>query len=278
MAYSNFKPTIWSKKIQLELDKFMVFKDICNTKFQGEVGRGKTVKIIGVARPTVKTYTPGTAIATAETPTDNSLTLAVDQYKYTNFMVDDVDQAQADVEIMTSLVKGSASALAENADSYVASLLADTDGRIAAEGGVKASAKIDTPAKAKAAIDAAFETLWTHSVKTGKDTTIVVTPWFYTLFKNSLTELLTNNVEMVEKGILGMYNGSKVVMSNNVYNDGTDDFIGVVQKDAIAFASGIEETEAYRPESLFSDAMKVLHTFGAKVVRPEQIVVMKVHA
>lgn len=278
MAYANFKPTIWSKQIQMELEKFMVFRDICNTKFQGEVGKGKTVKIVGVSRPTVKTYTPGTSIANAETPSDNTLSLVVDQYKYTNFMVDDVDDAQAHVDIMKYLMRGSSQAFAEEADSYIAGLLADTDGRIATEGGVKASAKIDTPAKAKAAIDAAFETLWTHSVKTGKDTTIVVSPWFYTLFKNSLTELLTNNVEMVEKGILGMYNGAKVVMSNNLYNDNTDDYIGVIQKDAISFASGIEEVEAYRPQDLFSDAVKALHTYGAKVVRPEQIVVLKVHA
>ncbi len=277
MAYANFKPIIWSKKIQHDLDKFMVFKEMCNTKFQGEVGRGKTVRIVGIQKPAVGTYTPGSPIGTPGTPADNYLDLVVDQYKFTNFMVDDVDDAQAHVDIMEHLMRGSSSALAEEADTYIASTVA-TDASIAAESMVSASTAITNAGDAKAAIDAAFVALWEKGVKTGKDTTIVVSPWFYSTFKNDLTEILTNNVEMVNRGIFGMYNGVPVKMSNNVYNDGTDDYLFVAQKDAVAFASGIEEVEPYRPEGLFSDAVKVLHTYGVKVVRPEQIYVLKVHS
>ena len=48
-------------------------------------------------------------------------------------------------------------------------------------------------------------------------------------------------------------------------------------KKAVAFASGIDETEAYRPEQLFSDAIKGLNTFGAKVVRPKEFYSILVH-
>ena len=51
MAYENFKATIWSKYIQHELAKTTVLQEDCNTRFQGEVGLGKTVKIVG-GRPT----------------------------------------------------------------------------------------------------------------------------------------------------------------------------------------------------------------------------------
>ena len=270
MSYQNFKPLVWSKQIQLELDKLMVFKDICNTKFQGEVGRGKDVKIIGVARPTVGDYVPGTDINDAETPQDSSVYLKVDQYKYTHFMVDDIDDAQANTDIMKYLMQGSASALAETADSFLAEKLKDA-------GVVGSSTQITTAANAKKAIDDAFEGLWTNGVKIGTETYIVVTPWFYNLFKDKLTELYTNNVELIKKGILGMYNGAKVVMSNNVFNDGTDDYLGVITKDAIAFADGINETEAYRPDKQFSDAVKVLYTYGAKVVRPKEMALIKAH-
>ena len=270
MAYSNFKATIWSKQIQLDLAKTMVFRDICNTKFQGEAGRGKTVKIVGVSKPTVKNYVPGTSIGTPETPADTSMELAIDQYKYSNFLVDDVDDAQSNTDIMKALMKGSADEHAEVADAYIGSLLKNAKH-------VKNSAAIATPEDAKKAIDDAFVNLWEEGVKTGRDTYIVVSPWFYKLFKNSLTEVLTDNVDMVERGIFGMYNGAYVKMSNNIFNDGTDDHIAVMTKDAIAYADGIEEVEAYRPQDSFSDAVKVLHTFGAKVVRPEQIVCLKVH-
>lgn len=272
MAYTNFKPVIWSKQIQMDLAKLMVFREICNTKFQGDAGRGKTVKIVGISKPTVKDYVPGTSIASAETPADTSMEMPINQYKYTNFLVDDVDAAQAHVDIMKSLMKGSAEQHAEAADTYIAGLLKDAS--IADKGNVLAKT-IATPEEAKAAVDEAFVKLWDAGVKTGKDTFIVVSPWFYSLFKSSLTEILTNNVDMVERGIFGMYNGAYVKMSNNVAKDGGADCIGVMTKDAIAYADGIEEVEAYRPQDSFSDAVKVLHTFGAKVVRPEQIVTIK---
>ena len=267
MAYTNFKATIWSKHIHMGLEKMMVFREICNTKFRGEAGRGKTVKILGISKPTVKDYRPGTAIAGAETPADTSMELAIDQLKYTNFLVDDVDDAQSHVDIMKSLMNGSAQQHAEVADAYIASLVT----------GAKTTVEktISTPDQAKEAIDQAFIALWEEGVKTGKDTFIVVCPWFYSLFKNSLTEILTNNVDMVERGIFGMYNGAFVKMSNNIYKDGDADCIAVMTKDAIAYADGIEEVEAYRPQDSFSDAVKVLHTFGAKVVSPEQLVCIK---
>ncbi len=48
-------------------------------------------------------------------------------------------------------------------------------------------------------------------------------------------------------------------------------------KKAIAAASGIEQTEAFRPETLFSDAIKGLHCYGAKVIRPKELYVILAH-
>ena len=41
MAYENFKPTVWAKKIQRELEKLCVMQEDCNTQWQGNVGIGK---------------------------------------------------------------------------------------------------------------------------------------------------------------------------------------------------------------------------------------------
>ena len=42
-----------------------------------------------------------------------------------------------------------------------------------------------------------------------------------------------------------------------------------------AFAEQIEKVEHYRPEDAFTGAVKGLYVFGAKVVRPEEIYVIK---
>ena len=47
MAYANFKPLVWSKKIQHDLPKFTVFENDCDYQFSGEAGKGKTVKNSG---------------------------------------------------------------------------------------------------------------------------------------------------------------------------------------------------------------------------------------
>ena len=143
MAYANFKPTIWSKQIQFDLAKFMVFKDLCNTKFEGEAGEGKRVKIIGSARPKVSKYTPGSDITAREVVPDSAIYLDIDQYDSVNYGVDDVDAAQANVDIMKSLMGEQSVSYAEEADTYIAGLIA---------GGCQPSNK-GTAAHAKTAID-----------------------------------------------------------------------------------------------------------------------------
>ena len=69
MAYNNFKPTVWSKHIQRELEKATVLQEDCNTEFEGEAKKGERVKILGVARPTIGTYTGQDIGAPEDVPT-----------------------------------------------------------------------------------------------------------------------------------------------------------------------------------------------------------------
>lgn len=100
---------------------------------------------------------------------------------------------------------------------------------------------------------------------------------YYSLFKDKLTELYTNNEELIKKGIVGMYNNAMVKLSNNLPKEGSDACMVIRTKDAVAFAHGIEKVEPYRPEKQFGDAVKVLDTYGAKVVRPKEIYVIRAH-
>lgn len=42
-------------------------------------------------------------------------------------------------------------------------------------------------------------------------------------------------------------------------------------KSAVAYASQLTETVAYRPERRFGDAIKSLQVWGAKIIRPKEI-------
>ena len=269
MAYSNFKPLVWSKHIQRELEKATVLQEDCNTEFEGEARQGSRVKILGVARPTIGDYT-GQNIGAPEDVPDTAVYLDIDRAKFFNFGVDDVDKAQSVEGLMQALMAESSQALAIERDRYIASLAVEA-------GGFSNSTSVTTADAAKTAVDKAFVWLWEHDVKIGDDVVITVTPWFYNLFKDKLTTVATDNMEILRKGLVGTYNGARVKISNLLYNDGTDDYLMIRTKKAIAFAGQINETEAYRPEGLFKDAVKGLDTYGAKVVRPKELYVVKAH-
>ena len=271
MAYSNFTPTVWSKHIQLELPKFTVFKQDCDYKFEGEAKQGKRVKILGVSRPTIKKYVPETDIDAPETPPDTSVFLDIDQYDYFNYGIDDIDKAQATPGLMPALSEETTRGLAEAEDTFLAKVLA------LGAGFTSNSTSITTADAAKKAIDKLFVKLWDNGVSTKDKVTIYLTPWFYDLFSDRLVELKTDNDGLIAKGVLGLYKSARVKMSNNIYNDGTDDYIIVKTSKAAAYCNGIDKLEAYRPEKRFSDAIKGLNTYGGKVVRPKELAVLKCH-
>lgn len=269
MSYNNFKATVWSKFIQLELERKCILADWCNKKFEGQAKHNEMVKILGVGTPTIGNYT-GASIGTPETIDDSSVFMKIDQAKYFNFMVDDIDKAQAQPGLMEAILTNTTRAMANVRDKHVAAQAVDA-------GTLSATTEIKTAAAAKTAIDTAILTLRENDVEIGMEVVIEIPYWVYLLFKDKLVELKTNNDDLIKKGIVGMYDNCLVRTTNNLYNDGTDYYAMVRTKDAIAFAGGIDKTEAYRPETLFSDAMKGLNTFGAKVVRPKELYVIKAH-
>jgi len=82
--------------------------------------------------------------------------------------------------------------------------------------------------------------------------------------------------DVVTNGMIGTAAGFTVLASNNV---ATSVFSGTTYyniiagtSQAISFAEQLKSVEAFRPEESFADAVKGLHLYGAKVVRPEALV------
>ena len=265
MSYANFKATIWSKHIQTQLENESVFKPDCDFQFEGEAKKGERVKILGVGRPTLKTYTPGKEIDSPETPKDTSTYLDINQYKYFNYGIDDIDKAQSQSGLMEALSSETTRTIAEDMDRFIAK-------EVALGAKNKLDGTITTEAQAKELIDSMFVKLWSMGVSQKDKVTLYLTPWFYNLFKNNIISLKTDNDKSISTGLIGSYNMANIKMTNLIYNDGINDHIVVKTSKGYAFANGINETEAYRPQGSFMDAIKGLNTYGGKAVRPEQIV------
>ena len=270
MAYTNFKQTFWSKHIQHELEKKAILAEFCNREFEGEARQGNQVKIVGVGRPAIGNYA-GTTIGDPENVADTSVFLTIDKAKYFNFGVDDVDKAQTVPGLMEGLMDEAMIAMALEIDSDIAEFGSK------AAGNFSATTQINSAASAKTAIDAGLLKLRENDVQITDDVVIELPPFVYQWMKDKYIELDTANSEMMRKGIMGYYDNARVRISNNLYNDGVDYYAMIRTKKAIAYVNQIDKVEAYRPPTLFNDAVKGLNVYGIKTVRPKELYVIKAH-
>ncbi len=271
MAISNFIATVWSENLYQALDKQYIGVSNCNRAYEGEIReKGNTVKICGLGAVTVSDYSKNTNMSTPEVLSDNYRDLVINQAKYFNFQIDDIDRAQSTPKLMDAAMKNAASALADAADRYIYSLY-EGAGNVLTEENVSAANIIDH------LIDARTQ-LFANNVSDATDIVIEVSPEIAGMILKAKVSLATDNGESLENGCIGSIGGCKIFVSNNIQK--VTGATGVTHKclartkRAIAFAEQLSEIDAYRPELRFADAVKGLHLYGAKVVYPTEMVLL----
>ena len=265
MAVTSFIQTIWSKKIQDDLELKCKLVDNCLRDYEGDCQYARTVKILGVGEPTIGAY-DGTKDISIEDMGDREQLLNIDQANYFAFYVDDVDQAQSVPGLPEKYQEKAVHGLAVARDTFVANLI---------KGATNATtAKALSREAVKDAIDAAIVALRERNFD--EEGVIEITPAVYNYFKNELITLSTDNPEYIKKGIVGVYDGMNVIMSNNMAKDSTHAYCCVRGKKAIAFAGQINKVEALRAEKRFKDIIRGLDTFGSKIIDEARIQAVKV--
>lgn len=268
---SNFQQTIWSKSILRSLEKITSLRNHCNFQYEKESKNAKEVKILSVNRPSIREYIPGTPLQ-RESATDSSQLLKLDQYRYFNFEVEDIVKAQSVAGLMEALTDEAGKGLALEGDKYVAKVVKDG----VDDGSIEASDEITlSTSNAMASVEEGFATLYGNDCKVSDTFYLEVAPKVFTTYRQQLTELSTNNPEILKKGAVGKINNAFVCIENCLPESGTA-YYNILRTDkAVAFAEQIDKVEKYRPEDAFTDAVKGLYVFGAKIVRPNEIYVMK---
>ena len=273
MAITNFIPTVWSETLYTQLDKQYIAVANCNREFEGEIkGKGASVKICGVGDVLVKDYTKDTDMSTPQTLSDTVQELVIDQAKYFNFQIDDIDRAQCTPKLMEAAMKVAASGLANAADKHIYSLYENA--------GLTITEDSPTEDRLLEKIIEARTKLYENNVADSTEVILEVSPTVAQLLFKAKMNLASDNIGTFEKGIIGSIAGCKIYVSNNIeqIDDG-----GVIfhkcymrTKRAIAFAEQLSEINAYRPEKRFADAVKGLYLFGAKVVYANELVVLDI--
>jgi hypothetical protein len=102
------------------------------------------------------------------------------------------------------------------------------------------------------------------------------------MVKQNVMLTLGQNDGLFTNGYIGRYLGFDVIVSNNLAQGSTHTAASPVHevmfgtKDAITMAFQINKVEAYRPQGLFSDAVKGLLLYGAKVIQPKALCTVEV--
>lgn len=273
MAITVSQREIWAAELLQAFDKQNNFSStsVCNREYEGDVAGAKSVKITSISRPTVAAYVEGTTTITFESLTDAQRTLACDQSKYFAFQIGDIAKAQSanGGKLMSEAAREAGAGLAEDADEYVRDII----GTDTAAGNIVGSTAITTSALAVARLVAHKQLLDnSNTPQAGRYT--ICPSWF-----NSLLLLDTNYMQYdaltsgnrLENGVMGRFLGFDIIVGQYDYEVATDYRVYSGHPSAVTFANQIDKVEALRPESSFSDALKGLHVYGAKVTRPSSL-------
>jgi N4-gp56 family major capsid protein len=271
MALTNFIPAVWSASLLTNLQKSLVFGNLANRDYEGEIaGAGSTVNINAIGAVTVGAYTKSTDHSVPETLTSSQSVLAIDQQKFFNFLIDDVDKAQQVPKVMDAAMAEAGYALANDVDTYISGLHASAS----------SSNLVGSTASATALTTSnAYETLvdlgtkLTQSNASKMDRWVALPPqWTALLLKDSrfVASGAAEGDVRLQNGLVGRAAGFNIYETNNTTIVSSTKYkvlAGTPQ--AITLANQVESVVAYRPELRFADAVKGLHVYGAKVVRPE---------
>lgn len=278
MSINNFKPQIWSARLLVAWRKSLVYGGpmVVNRDYEGDIAEsGDVVKITSISDPTISDYVPNSTVITPEELTDAQRNLVIDQSKYWAFKVDDVDKRQAKGNVMPEAMSRAAYRLRDVADQYIAGLYT----------GVAAGNNLGTISVVAATPTDAYDDVLVPLKVTLDDGDVptegrycVVPPWFTgRLLRDDrfISADKSGTTDALRNGFVGRAAGFNIVQSNNTPNPtGDDNVIQAGVNAAISFAEQINKTEAYRPESSFSDAVKGLALYGAKLVRPDGIAIV----
>jgi len=267
MAILASIPKLVSTKILMTLQNDLVAKKICTMDTGSQIKKaGDTVTFTGLADPTIAAYT-GTL--TYETLEDAGVTLLIDQKNSYAFKVDDIEAFQSIIDVKGTSVENAAYGLRNTADAYVFGLHAGAGTTITAT--VSETIALSTTSTVIRKLEEA-------NVKPNQRW-LVIPPWYKEKLMLAGVKFQVNDGMNGEKGGLSWvnYNDTDIYVSNNLVTTGAEgsyvtqclagSYNSIVYAEQILKSRFIAELEGS-----FSGGASGLHVFGAKVIKPKELV------
>ena len=283
MSIKNFIPTIWSTKILQHMRDNLVYAGLVNRDYEGEITRrGSSVEVSMPGEVTIKDMPSRTsggtkAIREIDAPEGmevQKVTLLIDQEKYFNFGVDDVDKVQMNLDLMNSYTESASYGFQSTIEKHVAEIMAKEAKLVLGSDEQPVALTSENIykqlIKMKVGLDKA------NVPPVGRFVVLPPEAEGLLLEDNKFVYVGTSSSEdSLKNGKVFRACGFDIAISNNVPVKEENKYkIIATYKGSTTFAQQLLETKAYSPEKGFGDALKGLVVFGAKVVRPNKIVCM----
>ena len=269
MSIANFIPEIFGAGILKERDAVNVAVANCNKSWEGQIKqKGDRVRITSVGDVAIKTYTRNTDIDAPDEASDASTWLEITEQEYFNVAVDNVDKAQASEDILSELKRKAGIGLATAQDTFVLGKYTEA-GETLTQGALTSANVIGELGK----ILRAFQL---KNVPEGTRIKLEVSP--YVALKMLYAKIIkdTDNSAILKTGKIGEFMNMDIYVTNNVTMSGSGETVLshclARTQDAITFAEQFTKLQAYTPEKRFSDAIKGIQVYGAKVIRPKELI------
>lgn len=290
MAVDATIPQIWSARITHYLSGFSAFVPNANRVYEGDANVGNVVKVPSIDRSTViRDYSRTQDLAAPEDIDSTTQDLLIDQGKYFNFALEDLDARQNRIPasvLMDSKAAGAAEGLANEVDDFVASRLGGiTDANFL--GGAPTAGSFDlnftSLAKRRATSinqpRSSLVCITTPEVVEDIDEGIIDRTYGDVVAAQNLIAGLMQDPTATTAGFVGRINGIGFYTSNstrlrqtsagarpsgNARGDRSVSYI--LDPRDLALVVQVNQVETYRQERRFGTGVKGLVAFGAKVL------------
>ncbi len=260
--YNSIEKIISAEILRTNEDNLIANK-ICNTKFSGDIkNAGDSVVFVGMNEPAIYDYN-GTL--TYDSTDDSSITLDIDQDKVFSFKIKNLEELRSSIGLRDSQTKRASYNLKKSVDTYVLGLWKDAK--------TKMDATETSPANALSVIAQLKEKLEEANVPDGQSW-IVIPPFLKAQLVVAGVKFQVNN-GVNGTGMIGYTNelGCDLFVSNQLATEDGNTVCLAGSYSAIAYAEQVLETQVIdRLENSFDTAIRGRIVFGAKVIKPEELV------
>lgn len=279
MTLTHFIPELWSASILENFRRDTVLVGMANREYEKAFTAGSKIHIPGIVDVKVKDYKTGavTASGGAKVPRttvpdaveSTGIEIVIDQEKSFDFLVDDIDAAQAN-QSLDAYTKSAAAALVEDAETFLTAMLTSKGTA------VTGIANPTDWASAYAAILKLRGKLSAEKVP-AMDRVLLINAAFEEFLLSDGSKLTSfdksNMTDGLREATIGRLLGFDVVTSP--WLDNTKPMTVAFHKPSVAYVSQVEKTESMRAEQTFADRVRGLHVYGGAVLRPKAIQVFK---